>query len=44
MIQTVEEKLFDDIAEDQKRFFAIKLLEKDDKMEKADETFTGCIC
>ena len=34
MIQTVEEKLFDDIAEDQKRFFAIKLLEKDDKIKE----------
>ncbi len=34
VIQTVEEKLFDDIAEDQKRFFAIKLLEKDDKIKE----------
>ena len=34
VIQTVEEKLFDDIPEDQKRFFAIKLLEKDDKIKE----------
>ena len=34
VIQTVEEKLFDDIAEDQKRFFAIKFLEKDDKIKE----------
>lgn len=34
VIQTVEEKLFDDIAADQKRFFAIKLLEKDDKIKE----------
>ena len=34
VIRTVEEKLFDDIAEDQKRFFAIKLLEKDDKIKE----------
>ena len=34
VIQTVEEKLFDDIPEDQKHFFAIKLLEKDDKIKE----------
>ena len=34
VIQTVEEKLFDDIPEDQKRFLAIKLLEKDDKIKE----------
>ncbi len=32
VIQTVEEKLGADIPEEQKRFFAIKLLEKDDKI------------
>lgn len=32
VIRTVEEKLGTDIPEEQKRFFAIKLLEKDDKV------------
>lgn len=32
MITTVEAKLSADVAEEQKRFFAIKLLEKDDKI------------
>ncbi len=32
MIQAVEEKLQDDVSKEQKRFFAIKLLEKDDKI------------
>lgn len=32
VIRTVEEKLGSDVSEEQKRFFAIKLLEKDDKI------------
>ena len=32
MIETVEKKLAD-VPEEQKRFFAIKLLEKDDKIQ-----------
>lgn len=34
IISAVEEKLGDSVAEEQKRFFAIKLLEKDDKIRE----------
>lgn len=38
VIKKVEEKLGNDIAEEQKRFFAIKLLEKDDKITQQIHT------
>ena len=44
VIRTVESKLGSDIVNEQKRFFAIKLLEKDDKDHRADEIRSGCIC
>lgn len=38
VIEAVEQKLDDDISSEQKRFFAIKLLEKDDKIQTQMKT------
>ena len=41
-ISTVEDKLFADIPAEQKRFFAIKLLERDNKIAEQLIKYTGC--
>ena len=42
IIADVENKLISDIKDEQKRFFAIKLLEKDDKIAAQMKYCSGC--
>ena len=44
VIAEVEGKIGQGMPEEQKRFFAIKLLEKDDKINEHDDKRSGCIC